>query len=194
MIPSDYDLRSETIGVLDLVELDTTEGICRFILNEDGWFKDVNGNTWVGSKLISLSDLEFSINGTAPGVELTLAFLQDPEQQDLVAYVRSIGVEAVKERPARFYFQYIASTSEYFRPVYAPILLTTRRMMNIGYSFDGPQIRRLSVTVESAFSLRAKPVGGRYNVVDHSRRVGSYNPSLEFMPTHNFDEQALFGL
>lgn len=194
MMPAGYDFKAEILGVIDLVELDTTEGPARFILGEDGWFKDVNGNKWLGSKLVTCSEVEFSINGTAPGVELSFSFIQDPDEEDLVAAVKTMGVEAVKGRPARFYLQYIASTAEYFRPVEAPQLLTTRTMMNIGYAFEGPQVRRLSLTVEGAFNLRSKPVGGRYNTADHSRRVGHENPSLEFMPTNNFDEQALFGL
>ncbi|MBD0416500.1 hypothetical protein [Oryzicola mucosus] len=190
----DTDFRAEVIGVIDLIELDTTEGICRFILGQDGWFKDVNGNIWVGSKLTACSEIEFSINGTAPGTELTFSFIQDPEEEDLIAQVKAMGVAAVQGRDARFYIQTLETTSEFFRPVAAPQLLTTRVMQNIGYAFEGPQIRRLSLTVEGAFNLRSKAVGGRYNTADHSRRCGHPNPSLEFMPTNNSDEQSLFGL
>ena len=194
MMPANYDFRAEILGVIDLVELDTTEGPCRFIVGADGWFRDVNGHVWMGSKLIKSSAIELSINGTAPGTELTFSFIQDPDEDDLIAQVRELGVGAVKNRPAKFFIQYIASTTEYFRPYYEPQLFTTRVMQNISYGFDGPQQRRLSLSVEGPFNLRAKPVGGIYNTADHSRRCGYANPSLEFMPTNASDEQSLFGL
>lgn len=197
-IPEEYDLRADIVGVLDLVELDTTEGIFRFLLGDDGSFTDINGNVWIGSKLISCSELEFSINGSAPGIELGLTFIQDPDQPDVIAEMRELGSAVVKGRPARFYMQYIEATREFFRPAYAPQLLTKRTMMNLAFSFEGPQVRRISLQVEGPFDLRAKPVGGRYNTADHSRRLGLapgvINPSLEFMPIHGIDEQALFGI
>jgi hypothetical protein len=197
-LPEDYDLRSPVIGVVDLISLDTTAGMVRLLLGDDGFFFDVNGNQWYGSKLISTSEIDFSVNGTAPAVELTLSFIQDPDAEDLVSAVKEYGVAAIKDRPARFYIQYLESTGEFFRPVFAPQLLTTRTMMNLDYSFEGPQVRRLTLTVEGPFNLRAKPVGGRYNTSDHSRRLGlpagTINPSLEWMPNNTFDDQPLFGL
>lgn len=193
-LPASYDFRAEILGVVHLVALDTTEGVFRFIVGADGYFKDVNGDEWMGSKLISTSEIEMSVNGTAPGVELTLSFIQDPDEPDLISEIRALGSDIVKGRPARFYIQYIGQSSEFFRPIEPPQLITTRTMMNLGYSFEGPQIRKLSLAVEGAFNLRSKPVGGRYNTADHSRRVGYANPSLEFMPTNGFDEQSLFGL
>ena len=194
MIPPEYDFRSETLGILDLLELDTTEGPARFIANNDARFVDINGKEWVGSKLISVSEVDFSINGTAPGVEVGLSFIQDPEADDLIAQIREMGVGVIQGREARFYIQYFEQFEEFYKPVFAPQLLTTRTMQNITYSFDGPQVRRVSLIIEGPFSLRAKPVGGRYNTADHSRRCGYANPSLEYMPTSGWDEQSLFGL
>lgn len=193
-LPTEFDFQAEIVGVLDLVALDTTAGVLRFIVGEDGWFKDTSGNVWTGSKLISTSDMEISVNGTAPTMELGLSFVQDPDEEDLVAAVQGHGVAAIKNRDAVFSIQYLATTGQYFRPIYAPVVLTKRKMIGINYSFEGPQVRRLSVSVEGPFNLRAKMPGGRYNTVDHSRRVGAPNPSLEFMPTNSFDEQSLFGL
>lgn len=190
----DYDFQADVIAVLDLVELDTTEGTVRLWIGEDGIFIDTSGNQWTGSKLLSVSEIEYSINGSAPAVTLGFSFIQDPDAEDLIAAVSELGVAAVKGRPARFYIQYLRSMNEFYKPFYAPDLITQRSMTNIDYIFDGPQIRGLSLTVEAAFNLRSKPVGSRYNTVDHSRRVGHDNPSLEFMPTNNNDEEALFGL
>lgn len=197
-MPSEYDFRSENVGIINLIELDTTVGVFRFLLGDDGWFKDLSGNVWVGSRLISCSEVEFSINGSAPGIELGLTFIQDPDEPDLISEVRALGNDVIKDREARFLIQYLEATSEFFRPVYQPQLLTRRKMVNLGYSFEGPHIRRISLQVEGPFNLRAKPVGGRYNTADHSRRLGLpsgvINPSLEYMPVHGVDEQSLFGL
>lgn len=192
--PEEYDFAAENVGLIELVELDTTEGICRFILNEDGFFKDNSGNVWSGSKLITASEIEYSINGSAPAVELSFSFIQDPDADDLVAAVREMGVESVRGRDAKIYIQYLGAIKEFFAPIYPPQLLTTRKMLNIGYAFDGPQVRTLSLTLEGPFNLRSKPIGLRYTTTDHSRRLGYDNPSLEFMPNNAFDEQPLFGL
>lgn len=193
-LPADYDLRSPVLAVVDLVALDTTAGMVRLLLNDDGLFRDVSGNLWYGSKLISASEIDFSINGTAPAIQLSLSFVQDPDAEDLIAAVQAYGVASVRNRPATFYMQYLESTGQFFKPVFAPQRLTTRTMMNLEYVFDGPQVRQIVLTVEGPFNLRSRPAGGRYNTDDHSRRVGAPNPSLEFMPTNQFDEQPLFGL
>jgi hypothetical protein len=192
--PAEYDFSAENVGLIELVELDTTEGIARFILNEDGFFTDINGHTWAGSKLISVSEVEYSINGSAPNVELSFSFIQDPDAVDLVTAVRTSGLASIKGRQATFYIQYMSALKEFYRPIFAPQKLTSREMLSLGYTFDGPQIRSLSLTVEGPFRLRSKPIGLRYNTADHSRRVGHANPSLEFMPTNSSDEQQLFGI
>jgi hypothetical protein len=193
-LPDEYDLSADVVALLDLVELDTTAGPVRLILNEDARFIDTLGREWLGSKLISVSEVEFSVNGTAPAVQLNFSFIQDPDSEDLIAAVKEYGVAAIKGRQANFYIQYIGSFKEFYKPVFAPQLLTRRVMTNLDYSFEGPQTRMLSLSVEGPFNLRAKPVGGRYNTADHSRRCGYDNPSLEFMPNNNTDQQSLFGL
>lgn len=197
-LPENYDTRAEIVGFIDLVEIDTTVGVFNFIVGQDGWFKSSDGRTWVGSKLISCSEIEFSINGSAPGVELGLTFIQDPDEPDLIAEIRDLGEDVIKNREARFYIQYLQNYEEYYAPAYPPQLITRRTMMNLTYAFDGPQSRRISLQVEGPFNLRSRPVGGRYNTVDHSRRLGLapgvINPSLEFMPVHSVDEQSLFGI
>lgn len=194
-LPSNYELSSQVIGLIDLVELDTTEGPLNFVIGEDARFTDVNGTVWLGSKLLSVSETEFSINGTAPALQLSFSFIQDPDSEDLIKIIKDFGgVDAIKGRLAKFYIQYIGEYKEIYAPVFAPQLLTQRVMYNLDYSFEGPQVRTLTVTVEGPFNLRARPLGGRYNTADHSRRVGSPNPSLEFMPNNATDTQTLFGL
>lgn len=198
MIPANYDARAENVGFITLIELDTTLGKYGFLLGDDGWFQSIDGRKWLGSRLISSSEIEFSVNGTAPGIELSLTFIQDPDQPDLIGEMKEYGSEIVKGRRANFYIQYFEFLEEFFNPVYEPQLITSRVMMNLSYHFEGPQIRKISLQVEGPFNLRAKPVGGRYNTADHSRRLGlppsTINPSLEFMPVHGVDEQSLFGI
>lgn len=194
-LPSNYELNAEVVGVLDLVEIDTTEGVLNFVVGDDAKFTDVTGKIWYGSKLISVSETEFSINGTAPSVQLSFTFIQDPDTPDLIQIVKDLGgVSTVKGRLAKFYLQYIGEYKQIFAPVFAPQLLTQRVMYNLDYAFEGPQVRTLTLTVEGPFNLRSRPVGGRYNTADHSRRVGSSNMSLEFMPNNASDTQTLFGL
>lgn len=193
MIPETIDLKSESLFSILLCELDVDDGPLRFILGEEGRFIDVHGNEWLGTHLISIEDIDFSINGTAPGVNITLAYEVSDESRSLIADVRAYGVEAVRNRDIRFFWQHLERHEEYSLPVTEPVLLTTRRMMNISYSFEGPKQRAISVSTEGPFSLRASSPNGRWTDAEFRRRFNG-DPSLEFMPVDSFDEQALFGL
>ena len=179
--------------MLLLAELDTTAGIIRFILSDEGRFTDISGNAWYGSKIISMSDLEFTSNGDAPATNISLAYIVDPDGVDLINEVRQYGVAAIRNRECRFYLQYIASMDERLAPVSAPLRIATRRMMNLTYSFEGQQNRLISVNMEGPFNLRAKPPFGRITDAEYRRRSGG-DPSLEFMPFEGSDEESLFGL
>lgn len=193
--PAEWDFTQEIVGYVELLAVDTTAGIYRFIIGADARLIDVNGNEWVGSQLISASEIEHSVNGSAPGAEYSFSFIQDPDEDDLIGAIRDMGgVDIVKGRDATMYMQYFATYNEMFKPVFAPYQITKRKMTALGYVFDGPQVRKLTLSVETSFNLRSKPIGARYTTADHSRRVGSNNPSLEFMPYNAFDEQTLFGL
>jgi hypothetical protein len=197
-LPADWELDADIVGAIVLVELDCTDGVdsfpLRFVVNDEASFRDSSGNVWWGSKLISVDQLDFSIGGDAPAVNVTLSYTVDPDVTDFITLVRQYGKDAVRYRLAKFYLQYIGSHEEIFAPIYEPVLLTTRRMMNLTYSISGPQTRSVSVGVEGAFDLRSKPVNGRYTDADHRRRTGTNDPSLEFMPTNASDEESLFGL
>jgi hypothetical protein len=193
-IPSDWDLQADVVGCFVLAHLDTSEGALRFILNDEGWFQDANGDRWLGSKLIQMSEIEFSIGGTAPGMEIGFSYTVDPDAEDLVAIVRQFGVDAIRERDATFYLQYLARHEEFYAPVFDPIVIATRKMMQLRYDFSGPQTRTVSVVIEGPMNLRSKPVNGRYTDADQRRRTGVDDPSFEFMPNNSFDEQSLFGL
>lgn len=197
-IPAAHDLAADAVGALVLVELDCTDGVdsypLRFVLNDEASFTDSSGNIWWGAKLINIDQLDFSIGGDAPSVNVTLSYVVDPDVTDLITLVRQYGSAAVRYRSAKFYLQYIGAHEEFFAPIDAPVLLTTRRMMNLNYVVDGPKTRAVAVGVEGPFDLRSKPINGRYTDADHRRRTGTSDPSLEFMPTNASDEESLFGL
>lgn len=194
--PADFDLDAEIVGCITLVALDTTAGILRLGSGFEGTFVDCNGHSWLGSRLISTSSTEFSINGNAPALTLTFAWVQDPDTEDLLTIIRNEGgIAAIKGRPAIFYFQYLTKQAEIFAPVHQPVQWFKREMINLVYTLDGPQQRTVSVVCEGDWRLRNRPLSGRYTVIDHARRLGvASNPSLEFMPTHVVDNQPLFGL
>lgn len=197
-IPAAFELDAEVVGALILVELDCTDGVdsypLRFVLNDEAGFIDTSDNLWWGAKLISIDQLDFSIGGDAPAISVTLSYTVDPDKTDLIALIRQYGSAAVRYRAAKFYLQYIGQHEEIFAAVNDPVLLTTRRMMNLSYAISGPKTRAVAVGIEGPFDLRSKPVNGRYTDADHKRRTGTSDPSLEYMPTNSSDEQSLFGL
>lgn len=194
--PADFELDAEIVGAITLVALDTTGGVLRFGVGFEGLFTDRNGNQWLGSRLINLSETEFAINGTAPALAMTFSWIQDPDAVDLNAIIREEGgVSAIKGRSATFYLQYMTRQDEIFAPVRAPVQWFRREMMNIVYTIDGPQQRSVAITCEGDWRLRNRPQAGRYTVIDHARRLGvASNPSLQFMPINAVDDQPLFGL
>lgn len=185
-------LNDEAVGAMLLAHLDTTEGDVRLVFGEDGKFTDTNGNAWYGSKLLTIGDIEDSLNGKAPSWELTCSYTVDPDIGDLVEIVRSYGVDAIDGRPCRLYFQYFGKHEEMYAPIHAPILITRRIMRKLTYTIDGPQTRSVTVTCEGPYPLRSKPVNGRYTDGDQRRRTGG-DPSLEFMPYQAWDDEPLFG-
>lgn len=197
-IPASFALDAEIVGALILVELDCTDGVddypLRFVLNDEASFTDTASNLWWGAKLISIDQLDFSIGGDAPAINITMSYTVDPDKADLITLIRQYGSAAVRYRSAKFYLQYIGQLDDVFAAVHDPVLLTTRRMMNLNYIVDGPKSRAVAVGIEGPFDLRSKPVNGRYTDADHRRRTGTSDPSLEFMPTNSSDEQSLFGL
>jgi len=187
-------LGEEVVARLVLIELDTKQGFVRLVLGEDGVFIDANGVEWIGSKLLNMTSIDFSIGGNAPGIELSLSYIFDPDRQDLVSAIKSYGVSAVNGRFCRIAYQWLSDIEGFFKPVASPFLLTKRKMRNLGYSYKGSQTRQVTLTIEGPFVLRSRPVSGRYTDADQKRRTDSSDPSLEFMPNNATDAEPLFGL
>lgn len=182
----------EIIGKLELVNINTPDGDFGFIVGTDGRFRDINGKLWIGSQLIRAGKLDYSIQGTNPEGELSLAFFQDPDAPDLVSEIKALGADYVANRLISFYVQPITDVADMYAPKVAPVLIMTRTMRTVRFSADGAQNRQIAVTFESAWEFRRAARRLIYNTTDHARLIGENNPSLEFIPTVDFQEQKLF--
>lgn len=191
--PSSFNPRDPVVAAFTLVEIDAASGVARFLPGIDGRFTDTDGNVWYGSQLLEISKLEVSINGTAPSGRASISYFQDPAAPDLIADIKANGDDEVRGREIRFFVQPFTSLEQMYAPVLAPIRLATRTMTTLEYEATGDQTRRLSVSFEGPFENRRTRRALYYNSEDHSRLVGYANPSLDYMPTENFEEEKLFG-
>jgi len=191
--PADFNPRDDVVANLDLAEMDTPDGAVRFIIGTDGVFADSNGDEWIGSSLIGASGLKSAINGIAPAGSVSLSFFQDPNAPDLVEQIRDLGLDYIKGRAIRFYTQPIRSQSEYQAPATPPILWLTRIMRTLSVKASGAQDRVITVGFESWAEHRRSARRIMLNTEGHAILTGSANPSLEFMPTTDTQEESLFG-
>lgn len=191
--PDDYDPRDPVAAVLDLCEVDTPDGPARFILGTDGVFTDVNGNTWVGSQLLGVGGLESAIGGQAPEGEITLSYFQDPDASSLISELRALGVDYIAGRPIRFLIQPIRTMAEFTAPTVAPHQWLERTMRVLTFAASGALDRSITVSFEAWSEDRQGALRIVLNTEGHAQLTGAANPSLEFMPTDNFQEEKLFG-
>lgn len=191
--PPEFDPSSEVIGLMDLVSIDTEDGLFRFILGVDGVFRDVDGHDWTGCQLFESSDLRASVQGEAPQGTLSMTFIPDPADGDLVAQIRTLGTDYIKDREVVFWVQPFNSPEELHAPVLAPLRWLTRRATHVAFDLTGALERRISLNIEGPFTGRNTAPGLQYTVADHARLIGTANSSLRFMPTDTFQEQKLFG-
>lgn len=187
-----YDFRQEVIGRLELVNINTPDGDFGFMVGTDGVFKDINGKLWYGSTLIQAGEQQYSYSGNAPAGELTLSFIQDPDQPDLINQIRELGNGYIKDRNITFFVQPITAMADFYNPTMPPQLVLTRTMKTLRFTAQGLQNRQISLTFETAWVDRKKGRRFVYNTADHSSAIGYFNPSLEFIPTVDFQEQKLF--
>ena len=183
-------LSDEAVGAALMLELDTSEGFLRLYRGENGVFRDANGTDWIGCTLLRMGDVKVSSNATAPTWEAALSYVHDPDRGDLLQAIRQYGVAAIDGRPCRLYFQYFGKLEEMFAPIWQPILFRTLTMRRLIYNYAA-QERSVTLVCEGPFPLRSKPVDGRYDDAGQRLRAAG-DPSLEFMPTHGFDDQPLF--
>lgn len=188
-----WNPRDDLVAVLDLVNIHTTDGEFGFLLAQDGVFTDVNGKKWYGSTLLTAPKLQSAINGVAPAGEISMSFFQQPSGPDLIDQILSLGTEYVASLPIEFYFQPIRSQAELYAPVIAPQLQLTRTMRTLTYRATGAEDRSIGVTFEPWSEERRAARRITLNTEGHAKLLGATNPSLEYMPTVDFEEEKLFG-
>lgn len=188
-----FNPRDDILGLIGLIEVETPDGPMRYMAGIDGVFRDSQGREWVGSQLLQASEVEWSRSGEAPEGVIALSFFQDPDAPDLIAQVRALGADYLEGRKVRYFVQPIRSMSEFYAPVLPMILIATRTAGSVSYEMQGDIARRMTLSVEGPMAGRRAARSRFYTVEDHSRLVGSANPSLQFMPLEPREEEALFG-
>ncbi len=191
--PTADDLRADVIGVLDLIEIAAPDGVHRFMAATDGVFVDVTGRKWYGSSLLAISRMQAAIGGIAPEGALTLSWFQDPSTPDLVEQMRAHGPDYLSGAPIRFFVQILRSQAEFQAPVVAPWQWCARVIRQVSYQTVGAHERSISVGFESWGEDRRAARRIALNTEGHARLIGRENPSLEFMPPDNFEEENLLG-
>lgn len=191
--PVGFNPRDPSVGLLDLVSIDTVDGVFRFILGGDGRFVDVDGHAWIGCQLLDVPDLQVSLNGTAPAGSISMTYIPDPSDGDLLAELRALGTEYILDREIVFWVQPIGELSEFHAPVHAPIRWLTRKGASVAFDLSGPMERRITLNFESIGAGRNTASRLTNTTNDHAALIGEANSSLRFAPTDTFQEQKLFG-
>lgn len=188
-----FDPRDDVVGVFDLVNINTPDGDFGFLMGTDGIFTDVNGKKWVGSTILSVSRLQSAIDGVAPAGSVGMSFFQDPDQVDVIAEIKALGVDYLNGRSITFYWQPFRSQEEFYAPDLPPQQWLQRTMRTLTFKANGALDRSISVGFESWSEDRKAARRIALNTEGHALLTGSPNPSLEFMPTSDFEEEKLFG-
>ncbi|WP_417723951.1 hypothetical protein [Salipiger sp.] len=188
-----FDPRADALGLLDLVQLDTPDGAARFMLGVEGRFTDLNGNVWFGSQLLAVSGLESAINGVAPAGQATFSFIQDPAAPAVIEEILALGPDYLSGRAITFLVQPIASHRDFYAPSVAPRQWLRRKMRTLSIKADGPLTREISVGFEAWTEGRRTASRIALNTEGHAALLGGVaNPSLEFIPTSDFQEEKLW--
>ena len=191
--PSEIDPRAQVLGYLRLASIDAPSGLARFLLGQDGVFRDMDGNAWVGSQLVQASELELPRDATAPEGQITLSYFQDPDATALIDELRESGDAAIRGSEIRFYLQPLTKIEDFYAPTLPMILRAVRVATTLRFSADGDTVRRISVSMEGPFAARQRRRGWVYSVADHSALVGADNPSLQYMPQISQQLEKLYG-
>lgn len=191
--PADYNPRDDVLAGLDLVAVDTPDGILRFIIGTDAVFTDLNGDAWYGSQMIGVGNMESAINGVAPEGSITLSFFQDPDAPSLIDEIKSLGVDYIAGRQIIFYFQPIKSQAEFYAPTIAPLQWAERTMRTLTFAASGALDRTITLGFEASTEFRKAARRAILNTDGHASLIGEANPSLSLIPTTDSTEEKLFG-
>lgn len=188
-----FDPRAEVANVLNLVDVETTEGSFGFLVGTDGKFTDVNGKVWWGSTILSASAIESALNGASPSGTLSLSYFQDPSQPDLIAQLQALGPDYVIGNTVTFYWQPLLSVAEFYAPTIEPQRLVTRTIREMTMRAAGAQDRVITLGFESWAEDRRTARRITFSQEGHEQLLGTSNPSLEFRPTDVREDEKLFG-
>ena len=191
--PEEFDPSADAVGFLTLCIVETSDGEFGFMPGIDGLFTDINGVTYWGSSLMSVPSLTYGIQGTAPAGSIAMTFFRDPNAPDVIGQLRGQGVSYVYGRQIRFYAQPINSHTEFSAPTMAPRLFAVREMRRLSFEATGAVQRRITLEFEGPYAGRNEASNLVWSTTDHAALCGAVNPSLQFMPNSNFEEEKLWG-
>lgn len=183
--PAGFDPRADGARILSLCEIDAPSGLARFLIGQDGVFRDIDGNPWVGSQAIEVGDVEISRDGKAPSLSIGLTWFQDPDAPDLIDEIKASGDAAITEALVHFYVQPIRSQEELYAPAFAPVLLATRVATAVTFQYPDALTRKITLTLETAYATRRRRMSAFHTPEFYQRFLGfpsPRNPSLDFMP------------
>lgn len=183
--PDGFDPRSPTARTFFLCDIDAPSGLARFLIGQDGRFRDVNGHDWWGSQAVEVGPVEISRATRAPEAQIEFSWFPDPNAPDLIEALRETGDDAIAGARVRFYLQPLASAAEFSAPVFAPVLFATRTAGGITLRAPDAFQRSISVVLESIWASRRALPGLTYTPPDYQLFLGSptpRNPSLDLMP------------
>ncbi|MBR9840205.1 MAG: hypothetical protein GYB50_20280 [Rhodobacteraceae bacterium] len=190
--PAGFDPRAAVVRLFDLVELDTPDGVVRFWIGGEGTFTDVNGAAWYGSQILEVSALESALNGVAPAGSISVSYFQDPDAPSVVSELREHGIDYLVGREIRFFVQPFATLEQIYAPVFPPVRVCTRVMRSLTLAANGPLERSISIGFEAWSEHRRNARRIVLNTGGHAELIGEANPSLEFIPTTDFQEEKLW--
>jgi hypothetical protein len=188
--PAGFDPRQDVVGALQLANVNTVDGDFGFIVGSDGKFVDINGKTWIGSRLISQPDMAIGINGLSVGGALEMAFFD--EGASLIEDIKVLGADYVDGRFLTFYVQPLLSHNDLFDPQLAPIMRGRFVMRSITITTEGAMMYRMALGFENVNEGRNGAPMFQHTESDHSALIGSANPSLRFAPSGDRRPEPLF--
>ena len=183
--PAGVNPRDPEFRVLQLIDIDAPSGLARFMVGQDGVFRDSSANEWWGAQLVDAAAVEISRATRAPEGSLTLTWFQDPDAGDLIDEIRASGDDAIAGARVRFWLQPLRRLEEFYAPALAPVLFATRFASGLVFSAPDDVTRKIVLSIETSWSLRRNSPGTFYTPPDYQRFLGNpspRNPSLDLMP------------
>lgn len=126
------------------------------------------GHDWLGvGDLASISGLEQAVNGQAP----QSSFIVSAANPDTVRLTREEFKEKARDRLARVYIQFHNDDDGKPLTTYDnPFAVWAGRMRTAVFDIQSDGTREITISCESRFALRSRPVASQYTDRDQDRR------------------------